>query len=274
MIKDFKKYKRLFAFGCSFTSYIYPTWVDILSKSMNPDIEFYNLGKSGGGNMFISARIVEANNKFKFNENDLIVVMWSTFCRIDFYKTERGWITPGNIYSQNELSEKVVKELEDFNYFLIRDFALIELATSYLENLPCDSIKLMSVPFDYESSMNFVKEDDLHYAIKNRYSELIAKYPKNMFEFFDRHWFQTIRYLDDGQENKDWTDYHPSPADYLRYLQFLNLPLDQKSIDYTNEAMNFLMRQQNNGKKVLRSEIIKNFKECDDRISQAYKVLW
>ena len=124
---------------------------------MNPDIEFYNLGKSGGGNMFISARIVEANNKFKFNENDLIVVMWSTFCRIDFYKTERGWITPGNIYSQNELSEKVVKELEDFNYFLIRDFALIELATSYLENLPCDSIKLMSVPFDYESSMHFVK---------------------------------------------------------------------------------------------------------------------
>ena len=51
---------------------------------MNPDVEFYNLGKSGGGNLFISHRIVEANKKYKFNKDDLVVVMWSTFARIDF----------------------------------------------------------------------------------------------------------------------------------------------------------------------------------------------
>ena len=87
MITDLKKYKRIFAFGCSFTSYLYPTWADIIYKSMNPDVEFYNLGKSGGGNLFISHRIVEANKKYEFTENDLVVVMWSTHARIDFYKT-------------------------------------------------------------------------------------------------------------------------------------------------------------------------------------------
>ena len=60
MITEFKKYKRLFAFGCSFTCYIYPTWADIIYQSLNEDCEFYNCGRSGGGNLFISHRITEA----------------------------------------------------------------------------------------------------------------------------------------------------------------------------------------------------------------------
>jgi hypothetical protein len=151
MITDLTKYKRIFAFGCSFTSLIiYPTWADIIYKSMNPDVEFYNLGKSGGGNLFISHRIVEANKKYKFDKDDLVVVMWSTYARIDFYKTNFGWKNPGNIYTQDELSMSTVKELEDLNWFLMRDLPTIELTTQYINNLPCGVIKFMAVPVDYE----------------------------------------------------------------------------------------------------------------------------
>jgi len=38
------KPRRLFAFGCSFTQYKWPTWADILGKSFDLS---YNLGKSG-----------------------------------------------------------------------------------------------------------------------------------------------------------------------------------------------------------------------------------
>ena len=100
MIQDWTKYKRLFAFGCSFTQHIYPTWADVIYRSMSPDVEFFNFGKSGGGNIFIANRLTEANRKYKFNETDLIIVMWTTYCRFDFYKSEEGWVTSGNIYSQ------------------------------------------------------------------------------------------------------------------------------------------------------------------------------
>ena len=45
---DFNKYKRVFAFGCSFTNYIYPTWADLIMHEM-PSAECYNFGKAGGG---------------------------------------------------------------------------------------------------------------------------------------------------------------------------------------------------------------------------------
>jgi hypothetical protein len=64
---DFTKYKRFFAFGCSFTCYIWPTWADVVSKEM-PQAKFYNLGKTGAGNLCISSKVAEANNRFKFTD--------------------------------------------------------------------------------------------------------------------------------------------------------------------------------------------------------------
>ena len=84
MINDLSKYKRLFTIGCSFTEYFYPTWANILSKSM-PDAEFFNLGLCGTSNPFIANRLVEANLKFKLCETDLVIIMWTTTCRETHY---------------------------------------------------------------------------------------------------------------------------------------------------------------------------------------------
>ena len=47
---DPKKYKRFFAFGCSFTNYYWPTWADIIGQDSN----FYeNWAQPGAGNHFI-----------------------------------------------------------------------------------------------------------------------------------------------------------------------------------------------------------------------------
>ena len=89
---DFKKYKRFFAFGCSFTSYMWPTWADLISMEIPNS---YNYGKPGGGNVFIFQQFVEANVRYKFNQDDLVILCWTNVAREDRYVHK--WLSPGNM---------------------------------------------------------------------------------------------------------------------------------------------------------------------------------
>lgn len=76
--------KRFFAFGCSFTKWNWPTWADILSKHyQNLGYQTVNGGVAGIGNAGIVARMHIANAKYKFTEDDIIAVLWSTMDRED-----------------------------------------------------------------------------------------------------------------------------------------------------------------------------------------------
>jgi hypothetical protein len=271
MITDLTKYKRIFSFGCSFTSYIYPTWADIIHKSMLPDTEFYNFGKSGGGNVFIANRITEANRKYKFTETDLVVVMWSTSARIDFYKSEYGWKTPGNIYTQDLLSQSTVKELEDLNWFLMRDLSIIDLTTSYLNNSPCDSIKLMSVPHDYENRHHHTLEDQLAISIIETYNNLNEEYTNiSLYEFMNFKWSASVKYKHHAHPKQDiFTDYHPTPVDYANYLIKCNVPISQQAIDYAQESLDKMLVDG-----LTQQEIVNMFPDCDQRVTDAFKQLW
>lgn len=273
MITDLTKYKRIFAFGCSFTSYIFPTWADIIHKSMSPDTEFYNFGKSGGGNIFIANRITEANRKYKFTETDLVVVMWSTFARIDFYKTEeRRWITPGNIYTQGELSQSTVRELEDLNWFLMRDLSVIDLTSSYLNSLPCGSIKLMSVPYDYEIRQQHIEIEPITQSIIETYDSCFRdEYPNiSLFEFMNFKWSDTIKYYHPSHPKIDkFIDYHPTPVDYANYLLRCNVPITQEAIEYAHNALSRMLVDN-----ITHTEIVNMFPDCDQRISDAFRQLW
>jgi hypothetical protein len=279
-VTDLSKYKRLFAFGCSFTQYFYPTWADVLYKSMDPAIPFYNLGRSGGGNVFIANRLTEANRKYQFTETDLVVLMWSTYCRLDFYnsgdllvepcnKHGVGWITAGNIYTQKTISEEVIKRIGDPNWFMIRDFSIMDLTTTYLESLPCDHIKFMSVPLDFNSSQN-VEMGDLSNSIVDTYKFLESKYPMSMFEHMGRTWTGKIKYWDSATGNTEpTTDYHPTPVDYANYLLKCNIPITQESMNYAEGALRNI-----NDLGKTKSNIIKMFSECDQRISNSFRQLW
>ena len=95
--------KRLFVFGCSFTSYSWPGWSDLLSVDF--DI-FENWGLAGIGNRGIAERIAECNIKHTFQPGDTVIVQWSTHLRNDFFHQsgtleERlpGWKTAGSIFN-------------------------------------------------------------------------------------------------------------------------------------------------------------------------------
>lgn len=231
MIYDYNKYKRVFAFGCSFTGYRYPTWANIMNKNI-PNAEFYNFGRSGGGNMFIANRITEANRVYNFCESDLVMVMWSTFCREDRYLPEIGWSTPGNIYTQNDLKfadKEYLMKYADPLTFLVRDLSVIDITTQYIKSLNCDNLLMLSVPFNYQQDMNNTK---VQYLI-DLYSELEDSYYDNIFDLeMEGFWHHSSKYIESWTDPDYYQDYHPSPLRYANYLKKIGINLSDEAYQY------------------------------------------
>ena len=231
---DLSKYKRLFTIGCSFTEYFYPTWANILSKSM-PEAKFYNLGLSGTSNPFIANRLVEANLKFKLCDTDLVIIMWTTVCRETHYARGR-WFKPGNIFSQDVYSKEFVDKFADPDGYLIRDLATIEMATSYVNNLSCDYLGLLSTPMDFKYTHDGSPSCDLANEILDTYKDLLSTFPKSMLELeMNNHWEPGSTYRSDMFSGVR-EDYHPNPIRYCDYLIKLGLPMTQASVDYAEES--------------------------------------
>lgn len=235
MIQDinFSKYKRFFAFGCSFTGYFWPSWADILSKEM-PQAEYYNMGNSGSGNLMIMAKFTEANLKLKFTSTDLVMVMWTTFCREDRYYHNR-WECPGNIFTQQTYDEKWVKKFADPKGYLIRDLTLMSNGTAYLKSLPCDSITLMSVPYNYQN-----EDDPSVKPIIYSFRQLVRQTPPSMYELELKGEFENGHEYYNEDQKKMVQDYHPNPLRYRGYLEKLKFPLTDASKVFAEESTRLL----------------------------------
>lgn len=234
---DFSKYRRYFSFGCSFTLYRWPTWSHMLHREMK-NVDHYNFGISGAGNLHISNRIVEADMRYKFTYGDLIAVMWSTFCREDRWVDNRGgWIHPGNIYTQNEYDEKFVLKYCDPLGYLIRDMALISMATVYMDASEADFLPLISVPFDYQQDPDDSRVKD----IINLYRFRTKEYSPSLFDLeMNQEWTNGHEYYSDHYRDK-LKDYHPNPIRYRNYLEKIGVPLTDLSMKYAQKSSDLLL---------------------------------
>lgn len=222
------KYKRIFAFGCSFTSWYYPTWANIIHQCI-PDVSMFNFGQGGAGNSFISNRMTQANRTYNFCETDLVMVMWSTLCREDRYYDHR-WRTVGNVFSQTEYKEDFVKKYCDPLGYLIKDLSTIDLATSYMKNLPCDYFDLLTVSFDYQI---VDKDDPVYKNVMHTYRNLISRFTAPSMNTVIQDSHERLTYTQNG---KMITDNHPTPKTYAYYLSEIGFPLTQSGLLYAEEA--------------------------------------
>lgn len=228
---DWTKYKRVFAFGCSFTKYIYPTWADIIANEM-PNCEYYNFAKSGMGNLGISSRIAEANTKFKFNETDLVLVMYSTMYREDRW-IEGSWQTHGNVFNQGYYDKSFVKNYVDPVGCLIRDLSLIELSSNYLKSLPCDNLLLRASTLEDECPKD-ARITDMVVSIKETYSDLWNSFPKSLYDVVAPNgWVNGIERTLDGNK---FIDNHPTPIEYYNYLKEIGINLSDNAREYAEES--------------------------------------
>ena len=107
---------RLYTFGCSFTSYRYPTWSDFVGQEFDV---YENWGQSGAGNFYIATQLHECNQINKFTSDDTVLIMLSSFTRYDFIDHTSHFHTTGNIYSQDYLDEKFITKYwsEEFGFY-------------------------------------------------------------------------------------------------------------------------------------------------------------
>ena len=136
--------KRLFTFGCSYTSYAWPTWASLLSIDYD---EFYNWGLAGLGNRAIAERVAEAHQRHTFTKDDLIIIQWSSHLRNDWYhehsmpERRSNWKTSGSIFNYLNQSVYDQKWVDTFFYepaYLMHTLNNISLTQGFLNSIGCE----------------------------------------------------------------------------------------------------------------------------------------
>lgn len=233
---DWLKYKRVFAFGCSFTHCWYPTWADIIFNETK-NSTCYNFGKAGMGNLAISARIAEANVKFKFNETDLVLVMYTSLFREDRW-LEGKWQAHGCIYNQPYYDPNFVKNYVDPIGCLIRDLSLIEMSSSYVRSLSCDNLILLSSDVHDDGTIFSNEYMTTAPNVISHYSSTLESFPLSLKEtLFPNGWVTRRTHIKGNKINEDD---HPLPSDYYDYLSTIGLNLSEDTALYIDRVTSIL----------------------------------
>jgi len=217
---ELKKPRRLFTFGCSFTDYKWVTWANILGYELG--CEFYNFARSGAGNNYITNTLAQADSYFNFCSDDLIVVCWTNISREDRWITNQGWLTPGNIYTQNEYDSAFVKKWANETHFGLRDFSNIHLVKNLLENKQVPYKFISMCDLNQQSQWEVIQErqhDDPVCKISRLYQETLEEVSCN---FYDVLWNNDIfvKFQKDRKIIHQYhCDGHPTPEEHLELLQ-------------------------------------------------------
>lgn len=204
-------YNRFFAFGCSITQYGYPTWADIIGYDL--DIEYFNFGIQGLGNVGIASRILEADIQHKFTENDLIMIGWSSWTREDRF-LKNGWQANGNVLNNRFYDMNFIRRYWSLENDIIKNSTAIISTNKIYKDL-----------ISYQFNALGKLEGDIQ----------LSKSQKKLLEFYnpslpviDNFTHDNTRYTFDG---------HPTIASYITlvkdtiYPKF-NLHLKTETIDY------------------------------------------
>jgi hypothetical protein len=229
--------QRLFTFGCSFTDYKWATWANILAFEFN--CQFFNFGKSGAGNAFISNQITQANRYYNFNENDIVIACWTNISREDRWKNKKGWVTPGNIYSQQEYDAKFVRSWANDIHFALRDFSYIDLIKNYLYGKTNYHFLSMC---DIKNHINQWETGHNHC---NRDIDNLTNLYKDSLDSISPSFYETLWQNDiDIKWKKDWKEIHPNYSDghptILEHYEYLTKTFDFGFSKRTIDAVNSL----------------------------------
>ena len=213
---DFAKYKRAFLFGCSFTTYYWPTWADLIKQEIS---DTYVYAKVGAGNVYIYQAIVEAVLKHDIAEGDLVMVMLSNVTREDRYTKSEGWITPGNLFHQNTYDQAFMKKFFCEKGYLMRDLSLIKGMESVLEITKSDYHFMSIVPMNSLSS-NEIKMSGVD-EVLSLYSTVLDKIKPSVLDIvFNGDWNTRTnrpKYYTHWASGL-YTDNHPTPDEHLEYI--------------------------------------------------------
>lgn len=245
---------RLYTFGCSYTNFWWPTWVDYLGTLFD---ETYNFGKSGGGNWlnFHSFSNLIGLNQIK--RNDTVVIQWSSLLReIRFWNGASSPFTPGNI-----LNSPFPKDDFVYKYFnpVQKGFELISYITTVKHVCKSRGINLkmfyMYEPWTAEflgepTNIDDVLDQwtlDLHASgifnkLRNLYEDSFVK--QSLEDFNLENSIKSCYSVQDGFDPIiTGEDHHPSPLAHFKYTNkylldwAINLPSSKYRLNRKNTTV-------------------------------------
>jgi hypothetical protein len=112
---------------------MWPTWADIIAYDQG--IEYHNYALPGLGNVGIQHRIVEADIKHTFTDDDIILIMWTGWCREDRVKHSQ-WANVGSVLDphNNIYDRKFLKKYWDYSNDIVKNSTAIISANRIYKN--------------------------------------------------------------------------------------------------------------------------------------------
>lgn len=235
---------RFFAFGCSFTKYVWPTWADLLAHDFE---ESYNYGFPGVGNRAIMERVMEAHARHKFTKDDVVIIQWSSHIRHDWHMPTslefigrpklHGWQTSGSVYGPLNC-DLFTKQWHDIFFneesYMIHTLNAMIAVTTLLKKINCvwymtamrDIETLHSDATGITSNIEDINRD------KNALWEMFPElriYKKPLFEDLKDKWLPSIEpWLTQNSKEKyytfidkkgaTWEEGHPSVEQQVDWL--------------------------------------------------------
>ena len=229
-LPDQSQVRRLFTFGCSFTDYNFDTWANILGDYYSKS-EFYNYGAPGAGNVAIASKITQASILHQFNEDDLIVVCWTSFLRESRILSDQNqWANTGSVLTNKFYDIKFTKKFVNKTHYLLETLTQIHLVQSLLSGTGSRFYYLfMMHPLETESN-----EDRLIQSLDIN-PKVLTTYSTNLEYYHKIHSFETV--LNSSENRKQMflpKDEHPSPLGHGVYLNNV-FDIDLDKIDFDDK---------------------------------------
>jgi hypothetical protein len=224
--------KRLFAFGCSYTHYAYPTWADVVSVNFD---EYYNFGRAGCSNIYIMNTLVAAEDIIKFNaETDTVIVMLTGFGRFSYLPRNSIWKTPGDLYNYNHNTKDPVTT-EFYNNMWSDNWAVHDswTAATVIKKLLTFNQVNYKILMGIDNEYYLKSSTELDPVIRDRAAEIYSMLDNSTS--LDK-WKEANSYYDSPYwEDRNSVDGHPSTEVYLQYAKdFLPELVSDKSIELVN----------------------------------------
>lgn len=210
--------KRFFAFGCSYTQYIWPTWADIIGQPYRDN--YYNYGQAGAGNIFIFNMLMQADQLHKISKDDLVIIQWASTLREDRYQNKE-WITKGAGYFD---------KLFDMRGYLLRDLALIKASTALLKNIGCEFYFISMCGLGPAIDLNDVnfKPADIDQDVSILFKDVLDSILPSFYDVLGSYSNRPLLLRD----NVYLKDSHRIPSEHLEYIKKIlpSMEVDEKFV--------------------------------------------